>query len=128
MLKGASGVIGRVYVDTLDLSGIEGQQGFQGFKVVTLDNDVSGIRVAVAVFFFFRQKAVFGVIGGPEVLLAGQPVKGGHLEMFPPSLFQAKIVNVNVTLYSGTNGFERFYHASIDIVLFLLVYLRFNLY
>jgi hypothetical protein len=71
VFKGASGVIGRVYIDTLDLSGIEGQQGFQGFKVVALDNDVSGVRVAVTVFFFLRQQPVFGVIGGPEVLFAG---------------------------------------------------------
>jgi hypothetical protein len=43
MLKGASGIIRRVYVDALYLPGIEGQQGFEGFKVVALDYNVSGV-------------------------------------------------------------------------------------
>jgi hypothetical protein len=43
MFKGGAGIIGRVYVDALHLSGIEGQQGFEGFKVVALDYNVSGV-------------------------------------------------------------------------------------
>jgi hypothetical protein len=43
MLKGGAGIIGRVYVDALYLSGIEGQQGLEGFKVVALDYNVSGV-------------------------------------------------------------------------------------
>jgi hypothetical protein len=43
ILKGGAGIIRRVYVDTLYLSGIEGQQGLEGFKVVALDYDVSGV-------------------------------------------------------------------------------------
>jgi hypothetical protein len=43
MLKGGAGIIGRIYVDALYLSGIEGQQGFEGFEVVALDYNVSGV-------------------------------------------------------------------------------------
>jgi hypothetical protein len=40
MLKCAPGIIRRIYVDALYLSGIEGQQGFE---VVALDYEVYGI-------------------------------------------------------------------------------------
>ncbi|MDR2783477.1 MAG: hypothetical protein LBB48_06505 [Treponema sp.] len=71
MLKGASGIIRRVYVDAFHLPGIEGQQGFEGFEVVALDYEVSCIGIAVAVLFFLHQQAVFGVVGGLEVLFVG---------------------------------------------------------
>jgi hypothetical protein len=79
MFKCGAGVIRRVYVDALYLSGVEGQQGFEGFKVVSLDYDVSGIGIAATEFFFLYQQAVFGVGGGFEVLFAGEPMEGGHL-------------------------------------------------
>jgi hypothetical protein len=71
MLKGGASVIRRVYVDALYLPGIKWQQGFEGFEVVTLDHEVSGVGIAVAVLFFLHQKAVFGVVCGLEVLFAG---------------------------------------------------------
>jgi hypothetical protein len=78
MFKCASGIVGRIYVDTFYLPGVEGQEGFEGFKIVTLDYDVSGVAVAIAVFFFLYKQAIFCVGGGFKVLLSGAPVKGGH--------------------------------------------------
>ncbi|MDR0684179.1 MAG: hypothetical protein LBF83_03535 [Spirochaetaceae bacterium] len=37
MLKRASGIVGRVYVDAFYLPGIERQQGFEGLTVVAQD-------------------------------------------------------------------------------------------
>jgi hypothetical protein len=71
MLKGASGVVRWVYVDALHLSGVEGEQGFQGFEVVALNYEVTGVAVSVAVLLFLHQQAVFGVGSGLEVLFAG---------------------------------------------------------
>jgi hypothetical protein len=53
-------------------------------KVVALNYDVSGAAVAITVFFFLYQQAVFRVGGGFEVALSGAPVKGGHLYTSPP--------------------------------------------
>jgi hypothetical protein len=78
MLKCGASVIRRVYVDTLYLPGVEGQQGFEGLKVVTLDYEVSGVGIAATALFFLYQQAVFGVGGDFEVLFAGEPMEGGH--------------------------------------------------
>jgi hypothetical protein len=81
MIKCASGIVGRAYVDAFYLFGIEGQDTFVGFKIVALDYDVPGVAVAVTVFFFFDKQAVFCVGGGFDVLLSGAPVKDGHKDI-----------------------------------------------
>jgi hypothetical protein len=40
MLKRAFGVVGRVYKDAFDLATVKGQQGFEGFEVVALDEEI----------------------------------------------------------------------------------------
>ena len=40
MLKRAFRVVGRVNEDAFDLASVEGQQGFQGFEVVALDQEI----------------------------------------------------------------------------------------
>lgn len=83
IMAGHCCIIRQVYIDTLHLSGIEGQQGVEGFKVIAIDYDVSGVRGAVIICFFFCHQAVFGVGRGFEVLFPSEPTANRHSEFCP---------------------------------------------
>jgi hypothetical protein len=67
MFKRGTRVIRRVYVDTFYLSGIKGQQGLEGFKVVALDYDVSKCHVCGGHKDIILQTKVLFKTENPEV-------------------------------------------------------------
>jgi hypothetical protein len=53
VFKGGTGIVGRVYVNALYLSGVKREQRFECFKVVALHNEVASVSIAVTMFFIF---------------------------------------------------------------------------
>ena len=76
MLKGASGIIWRVYIDAFHLARIVRKQGLEGFQIVALNEHV--LRGAVAVALNFFQKPIGRASGGTKVFFAGKPLQNGH--------------------------------------------------
>jgi hypothetical protein len=76
VLESRLGVVGRVDVDALHLPAIVGQQGFQGEQVVTLDQQV--FRIPVAVGGLKLQQVIGHGSGNLRCLCLVDPVEEGH--------------------------------------------------
>ena len=79
----------RIDVNTLDLSRIERQQRLEGFQIVTLNQQIAGIRFPrreIGVGSIFQQP-VGRTSGGAKILVSRQPVQNGHGFNAASSLF-----------------------------------------
>ena len=87
MLEGRARVVGRVDMDALHASRIERQQRLQRFQVVTLDQQVAGVRIPRREVAGLLQQPVGHVGSGAKILVSRQPVQNRHgLAPFPSLL------------------------------------------
>lgn len=78
VLEGGAGVVGRVDIDALHLTGVERQQCLERFEVVALDEHVAGARIASRKLRRFFEQPIGHAPGGADIVVAGEPVQNGH--------------------------------------------------